>query len=153
MKRKRNLVFVMAVAMLVATSGLVAYPSFWSRPHTELLSRNVLRTSASPADVTSAINRVYRELRLEHYQSESGEIRFDDGTSRDRTSNESVSRTGDFVQGQRTFDDPEGRPIRICWYREPGLGTLIVWEYADPDDDQQIATILQVAIRQRMTIR
>lgn len=54
-----------AVMVALLMASVVAYASIATGNRTILLSRNVLRTTAPRAFVTSAIDNVYRELRLD----------------------------------------------------------------------------------------
>ena len=113
-----------------------------SRYHAKILAPDALRTDAPRNMTAQAIQKVFEELRLRHFMDAKGNVVFPGGTSIDKTTQESGQKHGDFVRGVKTFDDPKGNRITIRQYSEPGIGTLLVWEYSK-GDVQQISVILQ----------
>ena len=135
-----------SVAVVLLVAGVTA--SLWSltRPSATVLSPTALRTTAPHKLVQRAVDKLYRELRLDHFRDESGRVVFTDGTSTDTTSIESARRMGDYVEGERAFDDPEGNRVTVNWYAEPGLGTLLTWDYSGGQDPQIVSVILQTSL-------
>jgi len=72
-----------------------------------------------------------------------GRVVFPDGGSTDTTSTESVKTMGEYAEGARAFDDPDGHRVSVTWYSEPKIGTLLTWEYAGGKDPQDVSVILQ----------
>lgn len=138
---------VRTLFVLVTLSGIALAGLFWflaaPRYDAHLLAPNAMRTNAPSAVLGTAIHMVHEELRLRHFRDATGKITFGDRTSRDTTFQQSARQHGDFGVGYTAFDDPSGNRVTIRTYNEPGIGTLIVWEYAGGQDVQKISVILQ----------
>ena len=130
------------LAATIAVLSIVGCGFVDSRYHAKILAPDALRTDA-PRDMTAqAIQKVFEELRLRHFMDAKGNVVFPDGTSIDKTTQASAHKHGDFTRGIKAFDDPKGNRITIRSYTEPGIGTLLVWEYSK-GDVQKISVILQ----------
>ena len=137
---RQLLLAVLAIAMAVAVIAYICAPP---RYIATALSSNALRTTAPSSTIVSALNGLYREVRRRHFTDDTGRVVFADGGSTDTTSVELVKVMGEFAEGTRTFDDPDGNRVTVKWYSEPKIGTLISWEYAGGQDPQTVSVILQ----------
>ncbi len=134
---------LVVVAAVAVTLTLVVY--IWSPPRytATVLSRTSMRTTAPRSIVAPAIDKLYVELRLRHFMDNTGRVVFADGGSTDTTSTESAKTLGEYAEGTRAFDDPDGNRVSVTWYSEPDIGTLITWEYAGGKDPQIVSVLLQ----------
>lgn len=136
------------VTLVAVILSVVVY--VWSPPRytATVLSRTSMRTTAPRPIVARAIDKLYEELRLRHFMDNTGRVVFADGGSTDTTSTESVKTMGEYAEGTRAFDDPDGNRVSVTWYSEPKIGTLLTWEYAGRKDPQTVSVILQKELAQ-----
>jgi hypothetical protein len=131
------------IAVLLSVAGVAMAAMFVSVPRTQVLAPNALHTTASREIVSEAIHGALRELRIKHFTDKRGVVRFQDGTSIDKTTTEWERGTGSFVESEISFEDFQGRRVTINNYSKSENDALIVWRYEGGGNPQDVSAILQ----------
>ena len=149
MKQRKTLTLIVTILTCITISFGAYAVIDHQRISASVLAQDALRTNASHSTIHSALQDVYTELKRSHFLDDHGRVNFPETGSTDRSYNESVERLGDFVKSQVTFEDFRGRRIDIRTFHTPDMNTLVVWEYADGADPQEISVALQIGLGKR----